>query len=112
MIDWVMRAEGVSFRHAAELLRTDLPPEGLSKSPQPKLSTVPKLPDPPASWGSQLTRRKQASIRRSVRRPRSGLLAAGRGIRQNVALRPGETPHAGKTSEPLTEMPPQRTARR
>jgi DNA primase len=25
VIDWVMRAEGVSFRHAAELLRADLP---------------------------------------------------------------------------------------
>jgi len=25
VIDWVMRAEGVSFRHAVELLRADLP---------------------------------------------------------------------------------------
>jgi DNA primase len=24
-IDWVMKAEGVSFRHAVELLRADLP---------------------------------------------------------------------------------------
>ena len=44
VIDWVMRAEGVSFRHAAELLRADLPPEGLSKSKPPERSTVPKLP--------------------------------------------------------------------
>jgi hypothetical protein len=44
VIDWVMRAEGVSFRHAAELLRADLPPERLSTSKPVKLSTVPKLP--------------------------------------------------------------------
>jgi DNA primase catalytic core len=44
VIDWVMRAEGVSFRHAAELLRADLPPEGLTTGKPPKLSTVPKLP--------------------------------------------------------------------
>jgi len=45
VIDWVMRAEGVSFRHAAELLRVDLPPEGLSTGgPPPQRSTVPKLP--------------------------------------------------------------------
>jgi len=43
-IDWVMKAEGVSFRHAVELLREDHLP--LSASPiQPvKQSTVPKLP--------------------------------------------------------------------
>ena len=44
VIDWVMRAEGVSFRHAAELLRADLPPEGLSTKKPPKISTTPKLP--------------------------------------------------------------------
>jgi len=44
VIDWVMRAEGVSFRHAAELLRADLPPEGLTKGKPPERSTVPKLP--------------------------------------------------------------------
>ncbi|MFQ5767061.1 MAG: CHC2 zinc finger domain-containing protein, partial [Acidobacteriota bacterium] len=44
VIDWVMRAEGVSFRHAAELLRADLPPEGLSKRKPPKVSSTPKLP--------------------------------------------------------------------
>ena len=44
VIDWVMKAEGVSFRHAAELLRNDLPPEGLTKGPPPERSSVPKLP--------------------------------------------------------------------
>jgi DNA primase catalytic core len=44
VIDWVMRAEGIRFRHAVELLRADLPPEGLSRGSPPKLSTVPKLP--------------------------------------------------------------------
>src|SRR5690554_2121701 len=44
VIDWVMQAEGVSFRHAAELLRADLPPEGFSMGRPPERSTVPKLP--------------------------------------------------------------------
>ena len=41
-IDWVMRAEGVSFRHAVELLRADYAPEGLA-TPVAR-STVVKLP--------------------------------------------------------------------
>ena len=44
VIDWVMKAEGVSFRHAVELLRADVPVEPGS---QPvKSSTVRKLPPP------------------------------------------------------------------
>jgi DNA primase len=47
-IDWVMRADGISFRHAVELLRADHLP--LSASPiQPvKVGTVRKLPPPVA----------------------------------------------------------------
>jgi DNA primase len=51
-IDWVMRAEGVSFRKAVELLRADspslgepLPPvQGRQQGPVPKESTTMKLP--------------------------------------------------------------------
>lgn len=44
VIDWVMKAEGVSFRHAVELLRNDLP---LVAATAPvKRSTVTKLPVP------------------------------------------------------------------
>jgi DNA primase len=47
VVDWVMRAEGVSFRHAVELLRSDRPaPSGAA--PPVKQSTVPKLPAPVA----------------------------------------------------------------
>lgn len=47
VIDWVMRTEGVSFRHAVELLRVDAevltaPVDG----PPPERSTVVKLPPP------------------------------------------------------------------
>ena len=45
VIDWVMRAEGVSFRHAVELLREDLPPSAAA-SPPVKRTTVPKMPLP------------------------------------------------------------------
>ena len=47
VIDWVMRAEGVSFRHAAELLRDGLPevpPAGAGAGP--KRSTVRRLASP------------------------------------------------------------------
>jgi DNA primase len=44
VIDWVMKAEGVSFRHAVELLWTDAP---LATSAKPvKVSTVRRLPAP------------------------------------------------------------------
>ncbi len=44
VIDWVMKSEGVSFRHAVELLRADAP---LSTATKPvKVSTVRRLPAP------------------------------------------------------------------
>ena len=52
-IDWVMKAQGISFRHAVELLREGLavetPPLPLAADEKPKpvrQSTVPKLPPP------------------------------------------------------------------
>lgn len=44
VIDWVMKAEGVSFRHAVELLRTD--PSLVASSTTVKRSSVTKLPTP------------------------------------------------------------------
>jgi DNA primase len=47
VIDWVMLAEGISVRHALELLRRDYLPSAASatnQAPPPKISTVPKLP--------------------------------------------------------------------
>jgi hypothetical protein len=48
VIDFVMRAEGVSFRHVVELLRADLPSlaAGFSGHRVVKASTVTKLPPP------------------------------------------------------------------
>ena len=43
VIDWVMKAEGVSFRHAVELLRADVP---VGESPLVKVASVRKLPPP------------------------------------------------------------------
>ena len=45
VIDWVMKSEGVSFRHAVELLRAD-PSLVASSSPPVKRSTVTRLPAP------------------------------------------------------------------
>jgi DNA primase catalytic core len=44
VIDWVMKAEGVSFRHAVELLQADYAPSLAAGSAPVKQSTVPKLP--------------------------------------------------------------------
>ena len=44
-IDWVMKAEGISFRHAAELLRAEHPAL-LARAPVVKVGTVRKLPPP------------------------------------------------------------------
>jgi len=41
VVDWVMRAEGVSFRHAVELLQADYQPSAVTAA---KRSTVQKLP--------------------------------------------------------------------
>ena len=46
VIEWVMRAEGVSFRHAVELLRADHLPLAASPIQPIKTCTVPKLPPP------------------------------------------------------------------
>jgi DNA primase catalytic core len=43
-IDWVMKAEGISFRHAVELLQNDWLPLAAASSVPPKKSTVTKLP--------------------------------------------------------------------
>jgi DNA primase len=45
VIDWVMRAEGVSFRHAVELLRNGAPTSS-TEGPAPKRTSVPKLTAP------------------------------------------------------------------
>jgi len=46
VIDWVMRAEGVSFRHAVELLKADHPSASAASSAPVKRSTVQKLETP------------------------------------------------------------------
>jgi DNA primase catalytic core len=46
VIDWVMRAEGVSFRHAVELLRDGIAPSPLARSGPAVRSTVTRLPSP------------------------------------------------------------------
>ncbi len=46
VIDWVMRSEGVSFRHAVELLRDGRVATEPIEGPGPQRSTVRKLPSP------------------------------------------------------------------
>ncbi|KAF1684477.1 hypothetical protein B1992_15080 [Pseudoxanthomonas broegbernensis] len=53
VIDWVMKAERVSFRHAVELLRNDAPLTG----PVVRQATVPKLAAPVGAGQSDHRRR-------------------------------------------------------
>lgn len=46
VVGWVMRAQGVSFRHAVELLRDGMPTSSPAGAGAPKRSTVRKLPTP------------------------------------------------------------------
>lgn len=46
VIDWVMKTQGVSFRHAVELLRDDVSVLAADSSAPVKHSTVPKLENP------------------------------------------------------------------
>src|SRR3546814_7322720 len=47
-IDWMMKREGVSFRHAVELLRDGAPLDGPASSSSPVRATVRKLAAPVA----------------------------------------------------------------
>jgi DNA primase len=51
VIDWVMKAEGVSFRHAVELLQSNYQPlAAASGVPPAKHSTVRRMPRTRSSW--------------------------------------------------------------
>jgi DNA primase len=89
VIDWVMKAEGVSFRHAAELLRADLPPEGLSTGKPPERSTVPKLPGLlDASEDDQVLLRRVVDYYHATLKESPEALAylAGRGLQHAEAV--------------------------
>jgi DNA primase len=53
VIDWVMKAEGVSFRHAVELLREGLSPAVSVDQPPPRVSTVRRLESPVSAEASE-----------------------------------------------------------
>lgn len=49
VIDWVMRSEGVSFRHAVEILREGRAATLLASDKVVRVATIPKLPSPLSS---------------------------------------------------------------
>ena len=62
VIDWVMKAEGVSFRHAVELLRNDYSPAGVTSAISQqvsKISTVTKLKSVVSKEGDAQERLRQ-----------------------------------------------------
>ncbi|OIP31343.1 MAG: hypothetical protein AUK47_22650 [Deltaproteobacteria bacterium CG2_30_63_29] len=100
-IDWVMRAEGVSFRHAAEILRNDVTPPSSSNSQVPPIrSSTAKLPPVVKS-----DLEDQELLRRVVRYYHKTLLAepkaleylAQRGLRSSEALERFQLGYANRT---------------
>jgi DNA primase len=74
VVDWVMRTQGVSFRHAAEILRNGSPVSGAPAAPL-KRSTVPRLPCPlseDADGPELVARRWITTTRPCSRRRRRG----------------------------------------
>ncbi|MES9930447.1 MAG: CHC2 zinc finger domain-containing protein [Candidatus Thiodiazotropha sp. 6PDIVS] len=59
VIDWVMKAEGVSFRHAVELLLADYAPSLVADAVPVKRSKAQKLPTPLSSSAEDQTLLKQ-----------------------------------------------------
>jgi DNA primase catalytic core len=59
VIDWVMKAEGVSFRHAVELLLADYAPSLVADAVPVKRSKVQKLPTPLSGSAEDQTLLKQ-----------------------------------------------------
>jgi DNA primase len=85
-IDWVMKAEGVSFRHAVELLRGDVP---LTPGPVVKESTVHRLAAPvamdadDAALLAQVIDYYHATLKQS---PEALAYLEQRGIRSDAAI--------------------------
>ncbi|WP_299081251.1 CHC2 zinc finger domain-containing protein [uncultured Paraglaciecola sp.] len=77
VIDWVMQTQGVSFRHAVEILRTD--DAGQKTDAQPsgpvKYNTVPKLPTPVSEHGED-----QAVLRQVIDYYHETLLGSEEGL--------------------------------
>jgi DNA primase catalytic core len=88
VIDWVMRAEGVSFRHAVELLRADRPaPSGAA--PRVVKSTVTKLPAPVAidAEDEELLDQVVGYYHETLREsPKALSYLAGRGLGDEAAM--------------------------
>lgn len=81
VIDFVMQAEGVSFRHAVELLRADLPlAAGSAPRRIVKDSTVTKLPPPvvPDAGDHEVARRGARSVITPIRSRWTSTLRAPR----------------------------------
>ncbi|MCB1035056.1 MAG: toprim domain-containing protein, partial [Acidobacteria bacterium] len=83
VVAWVQKAEGVSFRHAVELLRADLPKLSDSSTPIVKASTKKKLPKLAGSSaeGQDLLRRVVAHYHQTMKdEPAARAYLASRGL--------------------------------
>jgi DNA primase len=100
VVDWVMRSEGVSFRHAVELLRADLPAGSISSQPPVKESTVRRLPAPveqraeDAELLGQVVAYYQQTLKES---PEALAYLEGRGLRSRELVERFQLGYANRT---------------
>ena len=98
VIDWVMKAEGVSFRHAVEILRSDVPLAGPVKSV--KTSSVRKLEPPVNAAADDRAALKQvvdyyhATLKQS---PEALEYLAGRGLKSSEMIEVFKLGYANRT---------------
>lgn len=100
VIDWVMRSEGVSFRHAVELLRADLPAGAISSQPPVKASTVRRLPAPveQAAEDRELLKQVVAFYHETLRESPDALqYLESRGLRSKELLERFQLGYANRT---------------
>jgi DNA primase len=100
-IDWVMRAEGVSFRLAAEMLRSEHPSfAAAGEAPPPKRATVAKLGTiaPREAGDDELMERVIAHYQTTLREsPEALLYLEQRGIRDDEAIETFRIGYANRT---------------
>jgi DNA primase len=101
VIDWVMHAEGVSFRHAVELLRQEhLPLAARPGAKPPQRSSIPKLPAPVSRDGDdralllQVTRYYHEALKNS---PDALKYLQGRGLTSSEMIEQFQLGFANRT---------------
>ena len=109
VVDWVMQAEGVSFRHAVEMLRADCPSllDGSAGRPPPSDSTVREAAAP---WCRPRGRGRRAALPGGRLLPRDPARSARRPLEYLERARPRRPARRSTASGSASPTAPSATA--